>query len=109
MILYFSATGNSKYVATRVAEETNERLVSIADCNKKDFLSWAVISSSYLGPPLEAAVIWAATPIFITSVFSVPAPRVAFLQFGLLHFHPTLFANKSFVACEKSSLIYFPR
>lgn len=34
MILYFSATGNSKYVATRIAAKTNERLVSIMDCCK---------------------------------------------------------------------------
>lgn len=32
MLLYFSATGNSKYVATRIAKETNERMVSIVEC-----------------------------------------------------------------------------
>ena len=70
-----------------------------------DALSWDVMFSSYLGPPLEAAVIWDAIPIFMIFSFPVPAPRVAFLQLGLLHFHPTLLANKSFVLCEKSSLI----
>lgn len=34
MIFYFSATGNSKYVATRIAAKTNDRLFSISDCYK---------------------------------------------------------------------------
>lgn len=49
MILYFSATGNSKYVATRVAEETNERLVSIADCSKKHEYSFTLNKGEALG------------------------------------------------------------
>ena len=32
MILYFSATGNSKYVATRIAQAIGQNIVSIADC-----------------------------------------------------------------------------
>ena len=32
MILYFSATGNSKYVATRIAQATGEDIVSIPEC-----------------------------------------------------------------------------
>ena len=32
MILYFSATGNSKYVATRIAQATGDEIVSITDC-----------------------------------------------------------------------------
>lgn len=32
MIFYFSATGNCKYVATRIAEATKESMVSIVDC-----------------------------------------------------------------------------
>ena len=34
MILYFSATGNSKYVADRVAAVTGELCISIAECIK---------------------------------------------------------------------------
>ena len=30
MILYFSATGNSKYVATRIAQAIGQNIVSIA-------------------------------------------------------------------------------
>ncbi len=32
MILYFSATGNCKYVATRLAQSTGQEIVSIVDC-----------------------------------------------------------------------------
>ena len=40
MILYFSATGNSKYVAARIAEEIHDEMIEIADCiaeNKHSF------------------------------------------------------------------------
>lgn len=49
MIFYFSATGNSKYVATRIAEETNEKLVSIADCCKKHEYSYILKEGEALG------------------------------------------------------------
>ena len=32
MILYFSATGNSKYVARRISENTHEEMKRIEDC-----------------------------------------------------------------------------
>ncbi len=32
MILYFSATGNCKYVATRIAQSTGQKILSIVDC-----------------------------------------------------------------------------
>lgn len=39
MIFYFSATGNCKYVASRIARVTNDELVSITDCiNNGDFI-----------------------------------------------------------------------
>src|SRR5664280_1247642 len=34
MIFYFSATGNSKYVASRLSDGTDEEMVSITDCMK---------------------------------------------------------------------------
>ena len=40
MILYFSATGNSEYVAKRIAAETGDITVSIADCYKKQIFSF---------------------------------------------------------------------
>jgi len=32
MIFYFTATGNSKYIADKIAAETGDRLINIADC-----------------------------------------------------------------------------
>ena len=32
MILYFSATGNCKYVSSRIASATGQEAVSIVDC-----------------------------------------------------------------------------
>ena len=40
MILYFSATGNSEYVAQRIAAETGDIAVSITDCYKKQIFSF---------------------------------------------------------------------
>ena len=36
MILFFSATGNCKYVATRLAQATEQEMVSIVDCIRAD-------------------------------------------------------------------------
>ena len=40
MILYFSATGNSEYVARRIAAETGDLAVSITDCYKEQMFSF---------------------------------------------------------------------
>ncbi len=38
MILYFSATGNCKYTATRLAQGINQEIISIVDCiNKNEY------------------------------------------------------------------------
>ena len=34
MILYFSGTGNSKYVASRIKDATDDEIFSIEDCIK---------------------------------------------------------------------------
>ena len=36
MILYFSATGNGKYISEQIAEKTNETCMSIVDCIRED-------------------------------------------------------------------------
>ena len=39
MLFYFSGTGNSKYVAQKIAQSLGERMISISDClKKKDFV-----------------------------------------------------------------------
>lgn len=40
MILYFSATGNSEYVAKRIAAETDDIAVSMTDCYKKQIFTF---------------------------------------------------------------------
>lgn len=40
MIFYFSATGNSKYTAERIAAETGDKTVSITDCCKNENFSF---------------------------------------------------------------------
>lgn len=40
MILYFSATGNSEYVAKRIVAETGDIAVSVTDCYKKEIFSF---------------------------------------------------------------------
>ena len=57
MILYFSATGNCKYVAARLAEADGQEVLSIADCMRVKRFSFedetiVVISPTYdWGPP----------------------------------------------------------
>lgn len=49
MIFYFSATGNSKYVADRVAEATNDHTVSIVDCLKRQACDFDVTEEKQVG------------------------------------------------------------
>ena len=32
MVLYFSATGNGKYIAAQIATKTDDKAISIVDC-----------------------------------------------------------------------------
>jgi len=38
MIIYFSATGNNKYLAQKIAEKTGENILSIIECTKKEII-----------------------------------------------------------------------
>jgi len=49
MLLYFSATGNSKYVASRIAEETNEGIVSIVECCNSNKFVFSLQEDEALG------------------------------------------------------------
>ena len=49
MIFYFSATGNSKYVATRIEGETHERAISITECMTTNQLSFNINSTERIG------------------------------------------------------------
>ena len=52
MILYFSATGNCKYVATKIAEATGDEIISIVDCIRQGNYSYqdkciGIVSPTY--------------------------------------------------------------
>ena len=49
MIFYFSATGNCKYVATKIANKTNDRILSITDCMKKNLNSFEIQVNENVG------------------------------------------------------------
>ena len=42
MIFYFSATGNSKYVAEKIQGQTGEKIISIVDCLKNNNFDFEV-------------------------------------------------------------------
>lgn len=49
MILYFSATGNCKYVATRISEKTGELIFAIDDCIKADNYDFELRENESIG------------------------------------------------------------
>ncbi|MDR1159431.1 MAG: EFR1 family ferrodoxin [Syntrophomonadaceae bacterium] len=49
MIFYFTATGNSKFIAERIATGTNDSMIDIAECVKADKYSFAIKDSETLG------------------------------------------------------------
>ena len=49
MIFYFSATGNSKYVAQRIAQNANDELISISECLKEQKFSFEVNQGESIG------------------------------------------------------------
>lgn len=49
MIFFFSATGNSRHVAKKIANFLGENAVSITDCLKKDFCNFIADKSENIG------------------------------------------------------------
>ena len=49
MILYFSATGNCKYVATRISEKTGDLIFAIDDCIKADHYAFELKENESIG------------------------------------------------------------
>ncbi|MBQ8016296.1 MAG: EFR1 family ferrodoxin [Clostridia bacterium] len=49
MIFYFSATGNSRHTAKKIAKALGENAVSITDCLKKDFRNFIVDKNEKIG------------------------------------------------------------
>ena len=49
MILYFSGTGNSKYVASRIKDSTDDEIFSIEDCIKVNNYKFSLDEGESLG------------------------------------------------------------
>lgn len=49
MVFYFSATGNSRHIAQRIAEETGVDAVSISDCLKNKVFSFSAEKNEIIG------------------------------------------------------------
>ncbi len=49
MIFYFSATGNSKYVAAKIAEDCNDEIISITDCMKSHTYTFDIKENDRIG------------------------------------------------------------
>lgn len=49
MIFYFSATGNCKYVAKRIADVTSDKLISITNCMKQKSFSFSPKENEAIG------------------------------------------------------------
>jgi NAD-dependent dihydropyrimidine dehydrogenase PreA subunit/flavodoxin len=70
MIFYFTATGNSLYAARKVAEATNESLVSIGKALRDELYEYDVTDEEYLGfiVPTFAGTLPGAVGLFIERV-----------------------------------------
>lgn len=49
MIFYFSATGNSRHAAKRIADATDDRAISITDCLKNDMFNFIAGNDETIG------------------------------------------------------------
>ncbi len=49
MIIYFSATGNNKYLAQKIAEKTGENILSIIECTKENNYEISIAENESLG------------------------------------------------------------
>lgn len=49
MIFYFSATGNSKYIAEKIANILNDKIINIEDCIKNSNYDFDLKEEKYLG------------------------------------------------------------
>lgn len=58
MLFYFSAIGNSKYVALRIAAEIKEESIAIADCVKNQNFTFEVKNKEKIGQVFRAVLIF---------------------------------------------------
>jgi flavodoxin len=63
MIFYFTATGNGKFIADKIAAVTGERVMDIADCMKNNRTSFTLDAAEALG--FVAPVYYYGLPIIV--------------------------------------------
>ena len=68
MVLYFTATGNSRWVAEQIAEATNDETLNMVDCLKRDEVPDLSVVTERVGI------------VFPVHSWYVPRPLVAFLS-----------------------------
>ena len=73
MIFYFSATGNCKYVADRVAAATGERCISVTACMQTQQLAFV---------PAEGEAVGVVTPVYFWGLPSIVKEFLQRVQLG---------------------------
>ncbi len=64
MIFYFTATGNSKYIAEEIASKTGDELINIADCIQNNNYSYELKSEEKVG--IVVPVYFFGIPMIVT-------------------------------------------
>lgn len=49
MIFYFSGTGNSQYVAKKIAEQTDDKLIQISENSMKESMTYSILENERVG------------------------------------------------------------
>ncbi len=68
MVFYFSATGNSKYVASRIASELDEEIISITDCIKNNKFTFNIQQDEKIG--FVTPTYFLGLPLIVTDFYS---------------------------------------
>lgn len=76
MILYFSATGNCKYVAQRLAKETGQEALPMTDCIREKRFSFADESIGIVSPTYEWGL-----PSIVREFLQTVSFRTSYLYF----------------------------
>ena len=63
MIFYFTATGNSKYIADKIAATTGDRLINITDCVKTGNFAFDLADGESVG--FVVPVYWFGIPMIV--------------------------------------------
>ena len=80
MILYFSATGNCKYVAARLAEADGQEVLSIADCMREKRFAFEDETIGVISPAYDWGL-----PSIVKEFLEQAAFRTSYLSVSYTH------------------------